>query len=120
MKQKMSKNDIRNEFDTVVFVPYCGLDSLLVFDDPIGYNCGVYGWNYDVYDLGNRCAIVTGYRVPNTIADIQMDHTKMKDYNAWAQAILRNEGVNYDTAKRQIEALKRSLIEKDGFGPWDE
>lgn len=34
---------------------------------PIFYNCGVYGWNYDVYipDPYKDIAIITGYRALN-------------------------------------------------------
>lgn len=46
---------------------YCKLQGLIKDANKIGYNAGIYGWNYDVYryDVGSRTIIIaTGYRQP--------------------------------------------------------
>lgn len=40
---------------------YCTIHSLLSCTAPVAYNAGVYGWNYDVYVIGD-VTICTGYR----------------------------------------------------------
>ena len=62
MKMKMSRNQIADlPVDKIVVVRYCELQNLLSGVDPIGYNAGICGWNYDVYVIGDVC-ILTGYR----------------------------------------------------------
>ena len=38
--------------------------SALKYFNKVGYNTGVYGWNYDVYEYGLSVLLV-GYRVPS-------------------------------------------------------
>lgn len=40
---------------------YCALSSLLSCIEPVAYNMGMYGWNYDAYVIGD-VTICTGYR----------------------------------------------------------
>lgn len=40
---------------------YCDLSYLLNNHSPIAYTCGVYGWNFDVYEVYG-VTICTGYR----------------------------------------------------------
>lgn len=65
MKMKMTRNQIADlPVDKIVTAGYCDLEYLLSGIDPVGYNAGIYGWNYDVYIIGD-VGILTGYRVPN-------------------------------------------------------
>lgn len=65
-KQHMTRKAIRNfpGVFRVYYVGYCGLCFLL--SDPVFYNAGVYGWNWDGYLLHDRSGrmiiINTGYR----------------------------------------------------------
>ena len=62
MKMKMTRNQIADlPVDKIVTAGACELENLLSGVDPIGYNAGIYGWNYDVYVIGAVC-ILTGYR----------------------------------------------------------
>lgn len=67
MKVSMRKADVESEFSNVV-VLYGYQDkvinSIKKAFSPIGYNAGVYGWNYDVYDI-NGVGFVEGDRIPN-------------------------------------------------------
>jgi len=61
MKYKTTTKAIKEGYYYIIPVGYCDLQSLLKHKSPVAYTCGVYGWNYDVYDINGR-AIVTGYR----------------------------------------------------------
>lgn len=62
MKFKTTNKDIKNYYSKVFSVGYCDLyDFLKGCNEPIGYNHGVYGWNYDLYVIKD-VAITTGYR----------------------------------------------------------
>lgn len=60
-KMKTTRKQLNRCFSRIFWCGYCDLQNILHNDSPKFYNCGIYGWNYDVYDLGN-IAITTGYR----------------------------------------------------------
>ena len=61
MKIKTTRKAIVNSSSNIVSVGYCDLSTLLRYHSPIAYTCGVYGWNFDVYEV-NGLTICTGYR----------------------------------------------------------
>lgn len=65
MKFKTTTKDLRNNYRRIISIPYCAAQYLLRGRYPIAYNCGTYGWNYDVYcisDIIQGAIICTGYR----------------------------------------------------------
>lgn len=44
IKQNYSQNYILN-------IGYCDLQTLLKYESPRAYTSGIYGWNYDLYDI---------------------------------------------------------------------
>lgn len=65
MKFKTTKTEIMNGYGLVIKIPYCELQTLLKFYDPVAYTHGQYGWNADIYNAPypfGGTAIVTGYR----------------------------------------------------------
>ena len=60
-KMKTTRKQLNRCFSRIFWCGYCDLQYILHNDSPKFYNCGIYGWNYNVYDLGN-IAITTGYR----------------------------------------------------------
>ena len=63
MKIKTTAKAIRENYgkNYRLEIGYCDMQYLLRYDNPIGYTCGIYGWNFDLYDI-NGIAICTGYR----------------------------------------------------------
>jgi hypothetical protein len=61
MKYRTTARDVRNGYAKIISVGYCDLQSLLSYKSPVAYASGVYGWNFDVYDIAG-VAIATGYR----------------------------------------------------------
>lgn len=63
MKQRTTMKDIRNNWNKVFKCGYCELQDIMRYHEPQYYNCGVYGWNCDIYvDYKNDIAVTTGYR----------------------------------------------------------
>ena len=60
VKFKTTQKAIKQEYENVIRVSYCGLQSLLSCESPIAYTTRAEGWGADIYDFGNT-AIVTGY-----------------------------------------------------------
>ena len=50
MKVKTTRKAIVNGSCNVKCAGYCDLSYLLNNHSPIAYTCGVYGWNFDVYE----------------------------------------------------------------------
>ena len=63
MKYRTTRKEIIYNYGTnnIFQLGYCELEPLKRFFDEAAYNCGVYGWNFDVIEVGRR-AILTGYR----------------------------------------------------------
>lgn len=63
MKTKVTNKQLKNNYNIVLSVGYCDAQNLLKNIKPFGYNSGVYGWNFDAYEIPctNIC-ITTGYR----------------------------------------------------------
>ena len=61
MKVKTTRKAIVNGSYNVKCAGYCDLSHLLNNHSPIAYTCGVYGWNFDVYEVYG-VTICTGYR----------------------------------------------------------
>ena len=68
----MTKNDIMrlSAYGKVLYTtqPVKGLNHL----NKVGYNSGVYGWNFDVYELGVDVLLI-GDRVPSYAEYIEQD-----------------------------------------------
>lgn len=58
---RATRKDIYNGAARVVRVGYCGAQNLLRGVDAFASNAGVYGWNWNAYNLGG-VVIRTGYR----------------------------------------------------------
>lgn len=61
MKYKTTRKAVVNGSTNIVSVGYCDLATLLRNHSPNAYTCGVYGWNFDVYEVYGL-TICTGYR----------------------------------------------------------
>ena len=70
--EKMTKNDIMrlSAYGKVLYTnqPVKGLKHL----NKVGYNVGVYGWNFDIYELGVDVLII-GDRVPSYAEYIEQE-----------------------------------------------
>lgn len=102
MKYEAKKKDIMRNYDCYS-VSYCGLQTLLSLTNPESYTCGGYGWNADIYNVGNGRAIVTGYRPfgKNVTYELQ------RAYERKAEKI--RHGKRYKTIDGQRKALDKLI-----------
>ena len=101
---KMSMKNAQMFADKVVRIGYCDLYYLLNQIERSGYNCGVYGWNCDIYRIytttGKLVVITTGYR---NMRGESVDWEKVKHYNDIAKAVseYKNEAYISDYNERK-------------------
>lgn len=100
MNIKITKNDLRNNFGVIVSCGYCELQSLLNIKSRVGYNKGVYGWNFDVFDFGG-VGLITGYRTRG--ADIVLSNDFCKRWNE------RASNATYEERKQILAEFEREL-----------
>lgn len=101
MKYKTTRKAIVNgtSVSNLLCVGYCDLQSLLRNHEPVAYTCGVYGWNFDVYEVYGK-TICTGYRhIPGRTAN------NVREYEQKARAILNNYSLPWDEKSEKIETL---------------
>lgn len=67
----------------VYSIGYCQAQYLLMFTRKVGYNAGVYGWNYDVYMVGDD-TIITGYQ---PFSAEKVDYNLLKEYEDEARRV---------------------------------
>ena len=61
-KIQMTKKEINRMYNHVYRYNYSTLDSIYTQWDATGYNCGVYGWNFNVYHVTSDICILSGNR----------------------------------------------------------
>lgn len=96
----MTKNDLRNNFGVIASCGYCELQSLLNTKSRIGYNKGIYGWNFDAFDFGGVC-LITGYWTRG--ADIKL---AMEFCEYWNE---RAKNATYEERKQILAEFEMEL-----------
>ena len=106
MKFKTTRKAIVNGSGRLVYAPYAELQYLLRYHDPVAYTAGVYGWNFDVYEIGNL-TICTGYRgMPGRRAN------NIDEYEKRASEIWHSDGKSFEEQKEEIERLLMEFCEQ--------
>lgn len=107
MKYKASRNAILNCYSNVKKAGAGDLQCLLKFHRPVAYASGMYGWNYDVYDVYG-IAICTGYRnMPGERLQ------GIEEYETKAHSILCNMD-GWEEQKEAIEILLKEFCKLNG------
>lgn len=97
MKYKTTRKAIVAGSPRLVSVGYCDLQTLLRYHSPMAYTCGIYGWNFDVYEI-HGLTICTGYRgMPGRTAN------NVRKYEQAARDAM--ERLDWREAKAEIERL---------------
>ena len=110
MKYKTTAKAIREGSCNPRSVGYCDLQYLLNNHSPIAYTCGVYGWNFDVYEVYGL-TICTGYRgMPGKrMEGIAEAEGKAMDLLAW-----ENKDMTYDEKREAVENLLHEFCKANG------
>ena len=108
MKYKTTAKALRENAYNLRSAGYCDLQNLLRARDANAYTCGVYGWNFDVYDVYGL-TICTGYRgMPGKRLD------DISDYEAKAGAVWSDYTKSYDERREEVEQLLRDFCKANG------
>ena len=100
--RKVTRNEINKS--NMVALGYCQCQTVLNlfgYEYKVGYNAGVYGWNYDLYRI-NGVDVVTGYHVPYE----KYSNKEIKNKLVALENKIRN---NFDYSKR--EDYKKEFFE---------
>lgn len=108
MERKLRMKEVKECYNNIISVGYCGAWYLLKCINREGWTCGVYGWNADVYEIDNSTAIVTGYR---PFGDIY-NHELTKEYNEKARKVWENKKMKYETKNKKVKKLLDEYINK--------
>lgn len=105
MKIKATQKEFKGS--NVLRVSYCGLQTLLKYENAFAYNAGVYGHNCDYYELNNfQLIISTGYRPHGKKANYET----LKQYESNAQNIQSNERLTYEEKKALTQNLLKDFL----------
>lgn len=108
MKFKTTNKALREGYARIYQCGYCDLANLLRHESAKAYASGVYGWNYDVYEI-DGIAITTGYRgmigerIPSEI---------IKKYEAKAKKAIEASRFDYKKCKSALDKLITKFAEE--------
>ena len=110
MKYKTTAKAIRVGSCNPRSVGYCDLQYLLTNHSPNAYTCGVYGWNFDVYEVYG-VTICTGYRgmIGPRCEGVQEYEEKAAKILSW-----ENKEMTYDEKREAVENLLREFCKLNG------
>ena len=108
MNNQMTSKQIAAYFDKRIYVPYCAMQRTLKFFREVGYNSGVYGWNYSVYHVAPWTCIITGYRTRGTNCTIS--GTTCKEIESYTENLIQSN-MPYEDIKRALYAKMNEICE---------
>lgn len=108
MKYRTTRKALVAGADNLRCAGYCELQTLLYNHDATAYTAGVYGWNFNVYEVYGL-TICTGYRgMPGQRLQ------SSNEYESKAKAIINNYDMAYEEKKAKVEALLKEFCIKNG------
>ena len=106
MKRKVTRNELYRWSKKIIAIGYCNANNLLYPENSIGYNAGVYGWNYDAYYVDGTI-ITTGYR---PIGE-RVNYDLLREYEEKAKKVLSYDN-KADEKAAEVQRLLREFISK--------
>ena len=109
MKTKTTMKAIKNNWSKVFKTGYCDLQYIFHNESPTYYNCGVYGWNCDIYtDFQRDIAITTGYR---GMIGKQIPRELIEKYENIAKEILESNK-SYEEMQEELYNNRENFLEE--------
>ena len=110
-KIKTDMKRISNGYRKVFRCGYCDLQDIYKYETPQFYNCGVYGWNCDIYvDYKRDIAITTGYR---NMRGKQIPYDLIKKYSEFAKEISNQPfSKPYEEIKAALDENKEKFLDE--------
>lgn len=111
MKNTITRQLINQLYDKVYRAGYCDLQHIFWNQSRRAYNCGVYGWNFDVYTdhtaSGETIAFTTGYR--NMTGD-RIPNAILQKYDKAARAIIDDYKKPYEQRAEELDKNRAAFI----------
>lgn len=107
MKFKTTQKAIKANYNAIICVPYCGLQTLLNYESPIAYTERREGWAADIYDIGGGVAIVTGYA---PFGNIRPSYKVIERYENAAEKVRYDYSLKWEEQREQLKTLQREFI----------
>lgn len=108
MKYKTTVKALRNGANNLRCAGYSDLSNLLRLHCANAYTCGVYGWNFDVYEVYGL-TICTGYRgMPGKRLN------GIAEYEKKAGDIWHDYNKSYDERCEEVEQLLHEFCKENG------
>ena len=106
MKQQITMKSA-NELANLFTVPYCELQHVLIYSQPVYYVANQYGWRCDIYRIGNL-HIATGYGTPK---GVRIPYETSRLIEDKASELLNSRG---DNMREKLEAILIDAINTMG------
>ena len=97
MKQQITMKSA-NELENLFTVPYCNLQLVLMYSQPVYYVANNNGWRCDIYRIGNL-HIATGYGTPK---GARIPYETSRQIEDQANEVLNARGENM---REKLEAI---------------
>jgi len=110
MKYKTTRKALVNGGGNFKRAGYCDLSWLLNNHNPVAYTSGVYGWNFDVYEVYGL-TITTGYRgmIGERLEGVEEYNKKARFLLSW-----ENKDMSYEEKRAAVEELLKEFCVKNG------
>ena len=105
MKKRITMKAVVNDYKKVYRCGYCDLQNIFYGIEADYYNAGVYGWNCDIYEIGNT-AITTGYR---NMRGERIPYEMIERYDKAAREIITDMWIDTNY-KNRLEELRRDFL----------
>ena len=107
MKDRVTQKEIKANFVKIISVPYCSLQNLLFWESPVAYTARREGWAADIYDMGGRVAMVTGYA---PFGNIRPAYELRERYEKQAESIRYNYQLSWTEQREKLRQLAKEFI----------
>lgn len=107
MKFKTTQKAIKANYNKIICIPYCGLQHLLAYENPVAYTVRREGRAADIYDMGGGVAIATG-NAP--FGNIKPSFGIVHTFDYKAENIRYNYSLSWEERREQIRKLQRDFI----------
>lgn len=105
MKKRTTMKEVVKGYKKVYRCGYCDLQNIFYNLEADYYNAGVYGWNCDIYEIGN-IAITTGYR---NMRGVNIPYEMIERYDKAAREIIKDMW-NDKNYRNRLEELRRDFL----------
>jgi len=110
MKFKVSKKEMKRNYNDIISIGYCNAYWLLKYKEPIAYSTRAEGWACDYYDI-DGVLISTGY-APLASKNTHSNYDILHRYNEQAEKIACDYTLSHEEKATQINALLKEYIKE--------